>query len=133
VKDRWGKIAQLGRRMFRQSADLGLALEALKQVGPYGTYRDRLEKLGISKSTDERLRKLALYREALPNDPQAELYGSVWTDHSALEFGKVLLDMPDDIPEGERLKVGVQRVRKARHTNDASKLSTRATRLEVEI
>ena len=103
AKGRWKKLATLGRRMLSETADLGITLEALRAKSPHGTYLERLEKLGISSSSADRMRKLACYREALPKNPPAGLYGEVWTDQAALEFGNALLELKSDVPEAERV------------------------------
>jgi hypothetical protein len=127
------QVQRTGRRMLNDTADFGVVLEALKTKSPHGTYLDRLEKLGVTKSSADRYRKLAIYRAALPKNPPLELYGAVWTDSAALEFGQALLEMKDDLPEEERMKKTTERVQAKRARHREADLPKKVFRLEIEI
>ena len=133
AKERWNKLVGIGRRAFNISADLGVALEALKAASPHGTYLARLEKLGIKQPTADRFRQLACYRVMLPKNPPPELYGEVWTDVAAMEYGKTLLEMDNDIPAEERPGRATQQIRAKRSTRSGSQLAKEIMNLENKV
>lgn len=132
VKSRWSGISRLGRRMFEETADLGLAVAALKRLSPHGAFLPALQELGVSNASASRARELAIYREALPENPPPEL-GEVWTDQAALEFGKALFTMPDDVPQGERIPAAARVLKDKRVKARSSNLPSKVLRLETEI
>jgi hypothetical protein len=132
VKTLWGKLTNQGRRMLDTSAAIGIAIIALRNASKRD-FLERLHALGITKSSAYRFMELAKVRAALPKNPPAELYGNVWTDRAALEFGKALFeDMEDDVPTQARIERAVAKVRQKQRTQ-GSGVARLASTLEARI
>lgn len=132
VKKLWDILTGHGRRMLNTSAEIGIAIIGLRNASQRD-FLERLDALGITKSSAYRFIELAKTKAALPKNPPAELYGNIWTDRTALEFGKVLFeDMQDDIPPEERVERAVAKVRQRRRAQ-GSGLDRRALALETQI
>jgi len=138
VKVRLEKVLQVSVRLLKTWVDVGRALIALKQKAPHGTYTDRLDRLGISKSSADRYRHAAIVFEMLPPNPPAELYGEIWTLVGALEFGKakaaLLEDLEDDTQAIENIDAkAIKMIKAKRKSDDGRGITTRVLKLESEL
>lgn len=138
LREQLAAVDALGRRLLDRAADVGIALEALRDAcrgrGRETGYLAALEQLGISQSSADRMRKLAVYRELLPAKPPPGLFGSVWTDRAALEFGRTMVEMEDDVPEGgDLVEAAATRLRVRRRAAKPTGITAKLAKLEIEL
>lgn len=122
VRVEYAKLIQIGRRAVRQTIKLGTELLALWDKTRYGGFEDRLESLGIAKTTAYRFMKLAAHADlieaALNQAPSLtqEMCEKVIAEHRGDEAQRRIISMSDDVPWEQLAQRSIEAVQRKRAT-----------------